>query len=80
MGTNMFETFEDAGTFFVKGTVYVIAILDRDTLVLKDYVETAFTSIEEAEEVLYQKTDSLADLAYVIQEKEMMIPIYRSER
>lgn len=76
----MFETFEDAGTFFVKGTVYVIAILDRDTLVLKDYVETAFTSIEEAEEVLYQKTDSLADLAYVIQEKEMMIPIYRSER
>lgn len=76
----MFETFEDAGTFFVKGTVYVIAILDRDTLVLKDYVETAFTSIEEAEEVLYQKTDSLTDLAYVIQEKEMMIPIYRSER
>lgn len=80
MGTNMFETFEDAGTFFVRGTVYVIAILDRDTLVLKDYVETAFTNREDAEEVLYQKTDSLTDLAYVIQEKEMMIPIYRSER
>lgn len=76
----MFETFEEGGTFFVKGTVYVLAILERDTLKLKDYVETAFTSREDAEEVLYQKTGSFEELAYVIQEKEMMVPIHRSER
>ena len=74
----MFETFEESGTHYVKGSVFVIAILDRDTLKLKGYVEHAFMSQEDADDYEFH-TDLRPELAYVIQEKEIMVPIHRSE-
>lgn len=74
----MFETFEESGTFFVQGNVFVIAILDRDTLRLKDYVDRAFVTKDDAADALYSM-DEDKDLAYIIQEKQIMIPIHKSD-
>jgi hypothetical protein len=74
----MFETFEEGGTHYVRGTVFVIAVLDRDTLKLKGYVEQAFLTEEDAEEWQFH-TELSSDLAYIIQEKPIMVPIHRSE-
>lgn len=75
----MFETFEENGTYFVKGVVFVIAILNRDTLQLVDYVDRAFIDFEDAKQVLDQKGE-WSDIAYLIQAKEIMLPIYRGEK
>ena len=74
----MFETFEEGGTQYVRGGVFVIAVLDRDTLKLKGYVEQAFLTEEEAEDWQFH-TELSSDLAYIIQEKPIMVPIHRSE-
>jgi len=74
----MFETLEENGTHYVKGSLFVIAILDRDTLKLKGYVEHAFMSQEDADDYEFH-TDLKPELAYVTQEKEIMVPIHRSE-
>jgi hypothetical protein len=76
----MFETFEENGVYYVKGSVFVIAILDRDTLELKDYVDTAFTTREQADDLMSRKAEDFYDAAYIVQEKEMMIPIYRTQK
>jgi len=74
----MFETFEEDGTHYVRGTVFVIAVLYRDTLKLKGYVERAFMSQGDADDYEFQ-AEIGPDLAYVIQEKEIVLPIHRSE-
>jgi hypothetical protein len=74
----MFETFEENGTHYVKGSLFVIAILDRDTLKLKGYVEQAFMTEEDAEDWQFH-TELKPEMAYIIQEKETMVPIHRSE-
>jgi len=74
----MFETFEENSTHYVKGSLFVIAILDRDTLKLRGYVERAFMSQEDADDYEFHN-DLNPDLAYVTQEKEIMVPIHRSE-
>lgn len=74
----MFETFEEDGTHWAKGSVFVIALVDRGTLKLTGYISQAFVSEDEAEELINTiHTDN--SLAYIIQEKEFMIPIHRSE-
>lgn len=78
MDTEIFEVFEEHDTYFVRGTVYVIAILNRDTLKLTSYVERAFTSFEEAKEALSLHGE-WSDIAYLIQAKEMVVPIQRGE-
>lgn len=74
----MFETFEESGKFFLSGTVYVIAILDRNTLTLRDYADTVFVEREEAEEALERILERGFDYdtAHVIQAKYMKIPIH----
>lgn len=71
----MFETFEDKGTYYVKGSVFVIAIIKRDTLQLIDYVDTAFMLKEDAENHSFHEDQNDA-LAYIVQEREVMVPIY----
>jgi hypothetical protein len=71
----MFETFEDKGTYYVKGSVFVIAIIKRDTLQLIDYVDIAFMSKEEAEDYGFHEDQNDA-LAYIVQEREVMVPIH----
>lgn len=75
----MFETFEENGTYFVKGTVFVIAVLNRDTLQLVDYVDRAFLDYEQAKEVLDQKGE-WGDMAHLIQAKEITLPIHGREK
>lgn len=78
MEESQFETFEENGTHWARGSVFVIALVDRDTLKLKSYVQQAFVTEDEAEELINtMHTDG--SLAYIIQQKEFMIPIHRSE-
>jgi hypothetical protein len=74
----MFETFEDEGTHWVRGEVFVIAVLDRDTLKLKGYVDQAFLTEEEANDHEF-RVDVTPDIAYVVQRKDLMVQIHRSE-
>lgn len=75
----MFETFEEDGSFFVRGNVYVIAVLDRDTLKLRYYLSTVFEDLDEAEDLIQQNSITSPDLAFVAQQKEVITQIYHAE-
>lgn len=75
----MFETFEEDGTHLIRGTVFVIAILDRDTLKLKGYMPSVFHSEEDADDCLFH-LDEEKHLAYVVQEKAMQMELSRTEQ
>ena len=63
-----FTTFTEEEDYWAGGTVFVIALVDRDTLRLKGYVNDAFLTEDDAEEYLdTSQTDN--SIAYVIQEK-----------
>jgi hypothetical protein len=71
----MFETFEDGPTYYVSGPVFVIAIINRDTLELVDYVERAFMTKEDADDYEFH-TDHDPSLAYIVQEKKLTVAIH----
>lgn len=79
METNMFETFEEDGAHQVRGSVFVVAILDRDTLELKGYLPNVLMSKEDADDAVFHLEED-NNLAYIVQEKQVTATIHRSER
>lgn len=75
----MFETFEEDGAHHVRGSVFVVAILDRNTLELKGYLPSVVLSEEEAEDTLFHMNED-KNLAYIVQEKQVTATIHRSDR
>lgn len=73
-----YETFEEGGCYYARGTVFVIAMVDRNTLKLIGYIEQAFLTEDEAEELINtSRTEN--DIAYIIQEKQFTTEIHRRE-
>lgn len=73
-----YETFEEGGSYYARGTVFVIAMVDRNTLKLIGYIEQAFLTEDEAEELINtSRTEN--DIAYIIQEKAFTTEIHRRE-
>lgn len=75
----MFETFEEDGAHHVRGSVFVVAILDRDTLELRGYLPSVSLSEDEAEDVLFHLNQD-KNLAYIVQEKQVTGTVYRSQQ
>lgn len=73
-----FTTFEEDGVYQGSGSMFVIALVGRDTLKLKGYVKEAFLTEDDAEEALNtSQTDN--SIAYIIQEKPFTFTIHRTE-
>lgn len=75
----MFETFEEQGSHYVTGAVFVVAVIDRETLALKGYLPNVLMSEEDAEDLLFHM-DQDRSLAYIVQEKQITTEIHRSEQ
>lgn len=74
----MFETFEEDGVHYARGSVFVIAMVDRETLKLRGYIEQAFLTEDDAEELI-NTSHTENDIAYIIQEKAFTTEIHRSD-
>lgn len=73
-----FTTFEEDGVYQGSGSMFVIALVDRDNLKLRGYMEQAFLTEDDAEEALNtSQTDN--SIAYIIQEKPFTFTIHRTE-
>jgi hypothetical protein len=75
----MFETFEEDGIHHVRGSVFVIAILDRNTLTPKGYLPNVLMTEEDADDLLFHR-DQDKGVAYIVQEKQVTAIIHRSEQ
>lgn len=61
--------------FVAETTVYVIALVGRDTLAFEGYLEVAFHDRHEAEEMAQEKQANFNELVYIVQEKELRMEL-----
>lgn len=63
------------GGFVAEATVYVIALVRRDTLGFDGYLDVAFHDRHEAEEMAQEKQSGFNDVVYIVQEKELRMEL-----